>query len=161
MELLVVIAIIALLAAIIMASLTSARAKARTAKLQGDMHTFETKISTIRTGTLLQLTSNGCTACSFNTTATVNSQAAALSVNATSWQLLGFSSVPIDPWGNPYIFDENELEFGNSDCRFDVFYSSGLNGIWEGFAVPSAPDVVIAGVGDDYAFAITHGVCNP
>lgn len=42
-----------------------------------------------------------------------------------------------------------------------MVYSAGPDGIWNGFANSIKPDAVIAGAGDDYAFAITHGVCTP
>lgn len=43
----------------------------------------------------------------------------------SSWLPLGFASVPMDPWGTPYHLDENEMEFGDTDCRRDSLWSSG------------------------------------
>jgi hypothetical protein len=34
-----------------------------------------------------------------------------------------------DPWGSPYDLDENEREFGPTDCRLDTFRSFGPDGI--------------------------------
>lgn len=160
-ELLVVISIIGLLASIVLASLSVARKNAQFAKIQADAQAIETQVDLTRTTTLKVLTGNGCTACSFNTTQTMQSQAGALAANAVSWQKIGFSSPPLDPWGDPYTLDENELDLSQTDCRYDVVYSAGPNGIWEGFVSPTVPDVVIAGVGDDYAFGLSHNVCSP
>ena len=48
------------------------------------------------------------------------------------WQKLGFEDLPRDPWGSPYLFDENEMEGGGCEAgRYDVVFSAGPNGIDE------------------------------
>ncbi|MGE0525695.1 MAG: prepilin-type N-terminal cleavage/methylation domain-containing protein [Bdellovibrionales bacterium] len=51
---------------------------------------------------------------------------------APTWQLLGYDPPPTDPWGNCYLLDENEGEFGPADCRFDAIISGGPDKRWEG-----------------------------
>lgn len=41
---------------------------------------------------------------------------------------IGISPVPRDPWGSPYLLDENELEWWDCDpCRRDFIRSAGLD----------------------------------
>ena len=35
-----------------------------------------------------------------------------------------------DPWGSPYLLDENEREGGPSDCRSDTITTAGADGIY-------------------------------
>ena len=44
-----------------------------------------------------------------------------------------------DPWGSPYVFDENEGEAGN--CRRDSFTSAGPDGIYSSFGVTDTDDI--------------------
>lgn len=51
---------------------------------------------------------------------------------SAQWQKLGFEDLPRDPWGSPYLFDENEMEGGGCEAgRYDVVFSPGPNGIDE------------------------------
>jgi hypothetical protein len=34
-----------------------------------------------------------------------------------------------DPWGSPYLLDENEKESGPADCRQDLLFSAGPDGV--------------------------------
>jgi len=108
---------------------------------------------------MLQLTGSGCTNCGFDQITKISSQASALLVNKQSWAALGFSNPPIDPWGNPYLIDENEGESGS--CQYDYIYSTGPNGIAD-FTLATQginPDMVYSFAPDNYYFMITHSVC--
>jgi prepilin-type N-terminal cleavage/methylation domain-containing protein len=132
-ELLVVIAIIGILSAVVIAALNTARTKAATAAVNTEFGQLEQQINNIRdtqNKTMMQVTGNGCTVCSFNNSTKALSQPAALATNAASFLQLGYSSPPIDPWGTPYTFDENEYEAGPTDCRYDQLRSAGPDGIF-------------------------------
>ena len=166
-ELLVVMSIIALLASIVLGSLTSARQKARLAKLKADAQSIELKVDVVRTTPILNITGNICTSCAFSNTLTMQSQPIALATNNAAWVKLGFPSAPVDPWGSPYTLDENETEPGYpNQCRYDLVYSAGPNGIFEGMLggpqqdLMTAPDMIYAGLGDDYVFGLSLWHCD-
>lgn len=160
-ELLVVISIIGLLSSIVLASLNSARTKAYLTKIKADAHSIEIQISAKRleTGnTTLQITGSNCTECGLRNLFPIKdvSNTAALNMLNNNWLKLGFSNPPLDPWGNPYAFDENEGESGG--CGYDTVSSAGPNGILDSW--PSAVSLnVIYNIGDDYHFGISHLNC--
>ncbi len=144
-ELLVVISIIGLLASIVMVSLISSRQKAKIAKARADMQQF-LKIVQVAQGesgkTLMQITGSGCSACSVcwgagdlrNVPATNGCYAAWVNIlntveSAAVGTVSGIKKLTRDPWGSPYVVDENEKEFGPNDCRLDSFCSPADNGI--------------------------------
>jgi len=163
-ELLVVIAIIGLLSSVVTGSLNSARQKARVAKMNVDARNIQTQMILARLNAdtvLLGVTGSACTSCSFSAATTMQSQASALTFNAARWATLGFTSAPLDPWGNPYTFDENEHEGGTGNCTKDAVYSAGPNGILQGNVANSSiqPGVVTAGAGDDFYFNVVGFSC--
>lgn len=135
-ELLVVIAIIGLLASVVLASLATARERGQFAKIKSDLHSMEIQLGIARYSagkTAMQITGNSCSACGFYSTSVkvLNSDATRLATLRQSWQRLGFSDWPLDPWGTPYLIDENEHEFSGTDCRYDWILSAGKNGVLE------------------------------
>ena len=132
-ELLVVIAIIGLLSSVVLASLNSARAKAKTAAVNEEFHQIQVQVDNVRdtqNKVLGLITGNWCTECAFSGGVKAITQSSALAANVTSWSRVGWSQPPIDPWGAPYTFEENELEFNASDCRYDQAASAGPDGIF-------------------------------
>ncbi|OGE93726.1 MAG: hypothetical protein A3C85_04025 [Candidatus Doudnabacteria bacterium RIFCSPHIGHO2_02_FULL_48_21] len=144
-ELLVVISIIGLLASVVLVSLNSARDKARAAKAQSELNQFvkAVQIAQGESGnTLLQITGNGCSYCGCNAgdgmgslkniadthfcyTRWIN----VISTVQTAAGVSGLTNMKRDPWGSPYMVDENENEFGSADCRPDYIGSAGPDGI--------------------------------
>jgi type II secretion system protein G len=162
-ELLVVIAIIGLLASVVVASMNSSRTKAQNARLKADMHMIEQQVAVSRTSTLAALTGSYCTSCIFNNTVTMKSQTANMATLTAAWKAIGYSTPPTDPWGNPYLMDENELEGGScTGTDHDVIYSAGPDGIFATEVTPpSTPDMIAPdGAGDDYAFSLRFGTCG-
>lgn len=84
--------------------------------------------------TLRLITGNGCSQCACRLPAGVDSaacisnwQTARNRISAAGYDI---SDLETDPWGSPYGLDENEGEFGPSDCRTDAIYSAGADGIF-------------------------------
>lgn len=151
-EILVVVAIIGLLASIALVSLMNTRQTARSARVNADFHQIQTQIElarVLKSKTVLQITGNGCSDCAFRDGQPIRSHAAAdLAALALSWNNLGFATSPTDPWGTPYMMDENEHESGIDDCRHDQVWTAGPNGIDDG------------GGGDDIAYNINFFLCK-
>ncbi len=167
-ELLVVISIIGFMASIMLFAIKTARLRGQLARMKVDAHNVMSSVNIARTNTVLALTGNSCSACAFNTTASVNSQIAALASLNASWQTLGFNSSPMDPWKRPYLLDENEGQNPAEQCRYDVVLSAGQNGIWEGWGTfnnglnsTMVPGIIYpTGAGDDYVFVLNFGGCS-
>lgn len=133
-ELLVVISIIALLTSIALVAMSNARQKAKTTKVTADFHQILTQIDLARNNSnqvLGGVTGNFCSDCAFRNGVPYNdpTHSADRAALLTSWQNLGVQKIPIDPWGSGYMFDENEHEAGNADCRYDALISPGPDGI--------------------------------
>ncbi len=160
-ELLVVIAIIGLLASIVMVALKGAREKAKYAKAKEEINEFIKSVIIVRneTGkTLLKIDNNGCSGCACRGRDIQNipdSDSCAKNWNndlvriqeATKGIVKGLDRMKRDPWNAPYCLDENELEFGPSDCRYDVISTAGPDGR--------------CGTSDDYSINIPHAICSP
>ncbi len=142
-ELLVVISIISLLASIVFASVNSARNKARSARTQVELNEF-VKMAVIAQGEngnrLQDITGSGCSECICRGWDIRNVSAASACYTqwinalntiqgATGGIVSGINLMTRDPWGSPYLLDENEREGGPSDCRFDTIRSAGPDGI--------------------------------
>jgi prepilin-type N-terminal cleavage/methylation domain-containing protein len=166
-ELLVVVAIITMLSTIIFNNLASARQKALTVRTHSDMREIQNQVDLTRYSrdkTVRGITSDDCTFCVFADGQPIMSQAGALLSNNDAWVKLGFRKSPLDAWGRPYIFDENESDPGFPSCTVhDVVYTVGKNGIWESYlnsSDQSAPANQLGqGLGDDYFFNLTFYNC--
>lgn len=155
-ELLVVISIISLLASIVFASINSARNKAAYARARSELNQF-VKTALIAQGEsamrLQDITGSGCSDCicrgrddrNIPVTDTCYTQwinALTRIQQATGGIVQGIDRMARDPWGSPYMLDENEREFGATDCRMDTIRSNGPNGIWEDDSCTGAADDV-------------------
>ena len=148
-ELLIIVAIIGIISSIVLVALGAARTKANIAVAQIEMDQFR-KMVIISQGetrkALSQVTGNNSTqdTCQFIpflpnvTNECYTSWIFALeAIRSTGKFFTDFGGLERDPWGSPYLFDENELEIapGNPsnpcNCRHDVVASAGPNGIFE------------------------------
>lgn len=149
-ELLVVIAIIGILSSVILASLSTARTKGQIAAAKADMSTF-VKAVTIAQGEgskrLMTMsaeggsTSSNCSHCSCPATDLRNISSGTLCYvnwigvltgvqNNTGGLVTNLTSMTRDPWGSPYLVDENQGEGGIGNCNsFDSIKSAGPDGI--------------------------------
>jgi len=126
-ELLVVISIIGFLASMAVFALNVARVKAKEARCRADLKQILTAIDVKRdeyNTTLMGVTGSGCTQCSCSPydDVTLNS-AACVDRVTTTFKNLGFPGILRDPWGKPYLIDENEYEFPADLCRRDSLRS--------------------------------------
>jgi len=127
-ELLVVIAIIGLISTIVLVSMQGARDRARQAKVKDDLFQIRDAMEIARHGqdkVLLQITGSGCSDCLCRDDPDLtNPDADCINSMRNAFRNLGLSLVK-DPWGSPYLIDENELEFAGNPCRKDSFGSAG------------------------------------
>ena len=126
-ELLVVISIIGFLASMAVFALNVARVKAKEARCRADLKQILTAIDVKRdeqNKVLMGVTGSGCTACycSPYDEATLNSTACVNRLTLT-FKNLGFPGILRDPWGKPYLIDENEYERPDNLCVRDSLRS--------------------------------------
>ncbi len=145
-ELLVVTGMIALLASFILASLQDARLDAQYAKARTEIKQIEGLMLTAKVQkklTIAQLSGTYCTECacrnvgslrdlptSHACTTTYLSTMAKL--NSSTDGIYTFKTIPKDPWGSPYLINENEGETGypGGTCYTDSIASAGPNGLY-------------------------------
>lgn len=155
-ELLVVVAIIGILATVVLASLGSARERARSAKAQSEINQMRTimvaaQINTNRT--LGQITgrfgSGDPCSTDIDSSACITQWEVAIDslVNAEDPSQSSGSALYRDPWGAPYVLDENEGEGGVNDCRVNTLLSAG-------------PNRTVDGGGDDIILIIPANRCT-
>jgi prepilin-type N-terminal cleavage/methylation domain-containing protein len=140
-ELLVVIAIIGILASTVLSSIGPIRDKARMARARSEMrHLLSAFVEAQQTNvqTLLSVTGSGCSDCVCRTGLSLAGDVGSC---YTNW-VNALSQVN---WGAPYFLDENELEGGPTDCRYDTFRSGGPDSVW--------------GTSDDINVNVPHLVC--
>ena len=133
-EILTVVAIIGILSAIGMADYARFGIRAKYMRAKSEMVAFATIIHGSKMADEMfawQITGNSCTGCGGDPTA--------------SWRALGEQQVPRDPWGMPYILDENENEF-DPDCRNDWLFTSGYDRNFAGLVDPPQGDDLLVRV---------------
>ncbi len=150
-ELLVVIAIIGLLSSVVLASLNSARTKAKYARAKAEINQL-IKLVDIARGesgkTFLEITGSFCTECACRGAGNTlpgnaqghpqdhlcwtSYQAVVTKLNVAAAGVITLNQAPSDPWGAPYLFNENEGEggFGGGVCYTDNILSAGPDGIY-------------------------------
>lgn len=146
-ELLMVIAIIGILASIVLVSLREATEKAKIAAAKREMQEIARVmgIAQITEGKRLSdITGSWCTKCNGSCNSyTTNLQSipdsdACVVAQQNSMQLLmtaadqvggDISKISRDPWGAPYLIDENEGEVVGNPCRQDTIQSVGPDGL--------------------------------
>lgn len=144
-ELLVVISIIGILASIVIVSLDDARTKARYVRAAKEMQQFHVAVmqATGEAGSvpLMSITGNGCSLCQCSTGADLRNISSGSQchqrwltslnniISASRGLAEGLEGMERDPWGSPYLLDENEGEQSGNYCRIDHIRSAGRDGI--------------------------------
>ena len=144
-EILVVVAIIGLLAAVVVGSLGDSRSSSQYTVAEDTMLTIVEAV--VLTGTpqpLLALTGHSCSLCtcrdlagspdlseiSETSTCITRARAAIDAIANSSIYISDASNFYRDPWGSPYLIDENEMEFSHDLCRADALRSVGADKIY-------------------------------
>jgi len=124
-ELLVVIAIIGILSLVITFAIRQTSLNAKLARKDADLKSILTAIESKRAenATILQnITGDWCSACKCVSNGNISQSAGCTLRMQTAYQNLGFNKIQTDPWGNPYMIDENERE-NNLCITHDQIYS--------------------------------------
>jgi prepilin-type N-terminal cleavage/methylation domain-containing protein len=154
-ELMVVISIIGVLASVVLASTSAARESAQYTKAKLDIKNIAGLIELAKgtsNSSLVHLTGSSCSECacrqlsgSNSSPTTVNIQRLPASnpcvasymslieiLNDNTGGLYSIKSPPLDPWGAPYLINENEGEGGpfSGGCWSDNIASAGPNGLY-------------------------------
>lgn len=128
-EIMVGIAIIALLSTIGLVIYSRTTASARTSRITQDFDSMYKNIEQQRMfsqKTLGEVIGYWCTACNqCRASADLSNDPSCLYVMQTAWSKVTTAPLPIDPWGSPYVIDENENEFPSIPCRKDEITSAG------------------------------------
>lgn len=137
-ELLVVVSIIGVLATIVLSSLSAARDRARIASAQATFKQIEKMVVLAQINTnqpLGAITGSYCSHCSCSgaaggltgTACTSRWQTSINAIAVAAGEDISYAeNFYTDPWGNPYLLDENEGEGGNYCIRDAVRTSAGV-----------------------------------
>lgn len=139
-ELLVVISIIGIFASVVLASLNDARTSAlyTTAKIEMKLISDSTLLIS-GSQSVMSITGNNCSDCvcrSYPNTRNIPDtdicvvlwRSAISRIDTASPYINGIEPLIRDPWGSPYMLDENEAEHGPSDCFPDYLFTVGPDG---------------------------------
>ena len=156
-ELLVVIVIIGILAGIGIAGFKEYQNKAKVAVAEAALVQIQKAIvlaHTLEEEPLKDITGNGCSGCNCRryvsyelSSCTQNWENALDRISEKS--LIDLTEFKTDPWGFPFLLDENSGEFDENDCRLDLLGSAGPDGI-----VQTSFSDAGNTLGDDIIFAI-------
>ena len=106
-------------------NVSETREKAKVQKCRADLTQIRTQIELKRNQTdklLSQITGSACSACACWDATPPNNISGENCFNkmTTTFQRIGFPALLKDPWGDPYLIDENEGELYNgTTCRRD------------------------------------------
>ncbi len=148
-ELLVVIAIVGILATIVMSSLGSARTKAKSARALSDMRQIGTIVAAAQissSNNLYEITGSdasldSCVSGGVTSAACASDWQTAIDLIYFEYDASADPSVYYeDPWGNPYLLDENEGVSSVTPCIVDTLASAGPDGV---YALGTGDDVLI------------------
>lgn len=143
-ELLVVIVLLSILSGVLLTVInpTFIKDTANYAVAEEEMRKFTeaVQIAQMESGKVLgQITGNYCSACAGGChygsgsipAGCISLWLQALErVSVATGGLVDLSALETDPWGNPYILDENELEPGHPPCRLDSIKTAGPDGLY-------------------------------
>lgn len=158
-ELLVVISIIGILASVVIGSIDQARTSAKNAVVKQEIGLIAEAVGSISLGRPIEsITGSWCSACAcrdregdgdsgdlrtVDSSSSAGSQAckqnwenALQNIAAESSVISDVEGLARDPWGSPYMIDENELEYNNpasanyNPCRMDSLRSAGKDGVY-------------------------------
>lgn len=147
-EILIAISIVAVLSGIGLVSYSAAQKSAQKAKVADDFAAIQTNIDIARraaNSNLMTLTGTGWSEGSCTGGIDVRSQAC-VDRMTLSFSRLNNSPLQRDPWGNPYLFNENEGEQASNPCVPDILRSAG-------------PDHIIY-TSDDISFNVSYYFCQ-
>jgi len=137
-ELLIVIVVIGILALLSLNTLSGVQEDAKTSKAQSDIGKLSSSLAFAKVAsgqTLIEITSNNCSECACRT-ALIGAELPRTHPCWTDYELL-LGQIELaggepltdfyggDAWGSPYMLDQNEGEFGPTDCRPDLISSAG------------------------------------
>ena len=144
-ELLLFISFVVLIASLVILAYKDVRNKTAYVVAEIEMNHIINSLTAINESqkALINITGNNCSECScrrpfllekvnesslcFNNWKTVLSKIDTLSMSFSNSNSDG--GLMKDPWGSPYLLDENELEFPNNPCRYDRLSTAGSDRI--------------------------------
>lgn len=139
-ELLVVISIIGIFSSVVLASLNDVRTSALYSSAKTEMKLISDATLLINGNqSVMSITGNNCSDCvcrSYPDTRNIPDtdvcvtlwRSAITRVDAATPYINGVEPFMRDPWGSPYMLDENEAEHGPTDCYPDYLFTVGPDG---------------------------------
>jgi prepilin-type N-terminal cleavage/methylation domain-containing protein len=132
-EILVVISVIAFITVSAIFFFNKARQNAKIKKCVADIKIVAQAIDVKRdekNDYLINITGSGCSDCAcrigggnYNYSKQSINTPSCISNMTSVFKKIGFSYLPKDPWGDPYLIDENEKEWSGDPCREDILQS--------------------------------------